>query len=344
MCSKHDHLSSISSKLVDVYCMVSTDSTLSPTEDTHLSVLPQDKRQCTTRHFIKWCERIAERTKNAPLLSINQDVFQEAVSCFCSQVSNVEDRLLIASAIGSKLGLSKDKVEYYVLRHKPSLHQSPLAFTVGRVTLPRKSKEGLKLFATSSSRYAFTRHSINLLEQISICIAHNEPVLLVGETGCGKTATIQYLASQCGHEFRVINMSQQSDVTDLLGGFKPLDVKQIVAPVREEFENLFCQTFSKKQNVKFLGHIQRVFAERRWDVLLKLMLHCQKSALSRKEKPEGNYIYQHCKSVILRFRLNNKAVFYDAFIGLCVSEANRLGFSLCLYKLEDVQDTNLNAL
>ena len=38
--------------------------------------------------------------------------------------------------------------------------------------------------------------------------------------------------------------------------FKPVQVSQLVAPVREEFEQLFHATFSVKQNAQFLGSIQ----------------------------------------------------------------------------------------
>jgi midasin len=46
-----------------------------------------------------------------------------------------------------------------------------------------------------------------------------EPVLLVGETGTGKTSAVQYLADKTGHHLVVINMNQQSDSADLLGGY-----------------------------------------------------------------------------------------------------------------------------
>ena len=38
--------------------------------------------------------------------------------------------------------------------------------------------------------------------------------------------------------------------------FKPVQVLQLVSPVREEFEQLFHATFSVKQNAKFLANIQ----------------------------------------------------------------------------------------
>jgi midasin len=46
----------------------------------------------------------------------------------------------------------------------------------------------------------------------------DEPVLLIGETGCGKTSAIQLIARYIGKTLTVINMSQQSESTDLLGG------------------------------------------------------------------------------------------------------------------------------
>ena len=37
-----------------------------------------------------------------------------------------------------------------------------------------------------------------------MCVANNEPVLLVGETGVGKTATINYLAQLTGTNTGII--------------------------------------------------------------------------------------------------------------------------------------------
>lgn len=37
------------------------------------------------------------------------------------------------------------------------------------------------------------------MERIAACIHMKEPVLLVGETGIGKTRVVQYLATQLGH-------------------------------------------------------------------------------------------------------------------------------------------------
>lgn len=63
-----------------------------------------------------------------------------------------------------------------------------------------------------------TRGSSCLLERVAVCLSLDEPALLVGETGTGKTTTLQLLAKQTGHKLIVINMNQQSDSSDLLGG------------------------------------------------------------------------------------------------------------------------------
>ncbi|CAM9986915.1 unnamed protein product, partial [Laminaria digitata] len=49
----------------------------------------------------------------------------------------------------------------------------------------------------------------------------------VGETGCGKTALVQRLASGTGRELVVQNLSLQTDGADLLGGFRPVEIRQL---------------------------------------------------------------------------------------------------------------------
>lgn len=100
-----------------------------------------------------------------------------------------------------------------------------------------------------------TRSSSCLLERIACCIAFQESVLLVGETGTGKTSTLQLLAKHTGNKLIVLNMNQQSDSVDLIGGYKPVELKIIFKSIREEFETLFRAEFDVIQNTKFLGHI-----------------------------------------------------------------------------------------
>ncbi|PKK33324.1 midasin AAA ATPase 1 [Columba livia] len=83
-------------------------------------------------------------------------------------------------------------------------------------------------------------------------------------------------------------MNQQSDTADLLGGYKPVDNKLIWLPLRESFEELFYQTFSRKKNQTFLGHIQTCYRQKRWRDLLKLMQHIHKSAINKEAKENAS--------------------------------------------------------
>ena len=51
-----------------------------------------------------------------------------------------------------------------------------------------------------------------------MCIKMNEPALIVGETGVGKTSAIQFLAQSTGHELVAVNLNQQTESCDLIGG------------------------------------------------------------------------------------------------------------------------------
>ena len=46
--------------------------------------------------------------------------------------------------------------------------------------------------------YSHTQSSLSLLEKVCRCVQMSEPVLLVGETGVGKTAAVNYLAQITG--------------------------------------------------------------------------------------------------------------------------------------------------
>lgn len=51
-------------------------------------------------------------------------------------------------------------------------------------------------------------------------------------------------------------MSQQSDSADLLGGFKPVNIRALAEPVLDRFRKAFFKTFSRKQNATFVGKVR----------------------------------------------------------------------------------------
>jgi len=53
-------------------------------------------------------------------------------------------------------------------------------------------------------------------------VANNEPVLLVGETGCGKTTVFQMLADALRQDLHIINAHQNTETGDLIGSQRPV--------------------------------------------------------------------------------------------------------------------------
>lgn len=205
-------------------------------------------RSATLRDLIKWFDR-TEATfvggkstpAEAPLLSLptRQRLLGDALDCFVTMIPDVELRTRICAELGDIL-------------------QADVAAPV-EYTLPAMSQQG------QQRPFARTRHAAALLEKLTRGVQHSEPLLLVGETGAGKTSVIQHLADKMGHKLSVINMSQQSDSSDLLGGFKPVETKTLLAPLKETFDQLFEQTFPLKSNAAFLTSFRKVYNKRKWD-------------------------------------------------------------------------------
>uniref|UniRef100_A0A3B4AV04 Midasin n=1 Tax=Periophthalmus magnuspinnatus TaxID=409849 RepID=A0A3B4AV04_9GOBI len=250
-------------------------------------------------------------------------------------LSRPESRLQMAEIIGSKLNISKQKAQHFCELYQPALSLSELEATVGRVALRRKQTEVVQLNVNQHT-FAATRPSAVLLEQLAVCVAKAEPVLLVGETGTGKTSTVQHLAQITGHRLRVVNMNQQSDTADLLGGYKPVDHKQILLPLREAFEELFSQTYSRKQNLTFLGHVQTCYREKRWHDLLRLMEHVCKSALTKELKNKTNDVRQQWEAMSTKLQHTQEqvqaceATMVFAFVEGTLAQAVRKGHWILL--------------
>uniref|UniRef100_A0A8B9KTP9 Midasin n=1 Tax=Astyanax mexicanus TaxID=7994 RepID=A0A8B9KTP9_ASTMX len=302
---KYPSLTTVVDRLLDIYCQltgdrhhISVSSSLQNPSEEKPTLL--EGRGLSLRDLLKWCDRICMNFDNSSSAT-SQNVFLEALDCFTAMLSKVESRLKLAEIIGSKLNISKEKAHHYCQLYQPGIIVTELEVTVGRGMLLRKQCDVVRL-ETEKQTFAATRPSSVLLEQLAVCVTKGEPVLLVGETGTGKTSTVQYLAGLTGHKLRVVNMNQQSDTADLLGGYKPVDHKLILLPLREAFEDLFSQTYSRKQNITFLGHVQTCFRGKRWQDLLKLMDHVCKSALTKElqDKPNAALLQEQWEALALK--------------------------------------------
>ncbi|KAE9368077.1 P-loop containing nucleoside triphosphate hydrolase protein, partial [Stipitochalara longipes BDJ] len=64
------------------------------------------------------------------------------------------------------------------------------------------------------------------MRRLYVLVAHalrnNEPVLLVGETGCGKTTVCQMLADAFNKDLHIVNAHQNTETGDLIGAQRPI--------------------------------------------------------------------------------------------------------------------------
>lgn len=74
---------------------------------------------------------------------------------------------------------------------------------------------------TTGSSLIWTKAMRRLFILVSQALVNNEPVLLVGETGSGKTTVCQVLAERMGKELHVINAHQNTETADIIGGQRP---------------------------------------------------------------------------------------------------------------------------
>ncbi|XP_062552715.1 midasin [Armigeres subalbatus] len=278
-----------------------------------LNNLPTSGRLVSTRDLIKLCRR------SDPSFSVTSTecayfVFQNAVDIFCSHLPAGDGKRNLIVSIGGKIGINKSRCDHLYEDYKPDVNVAATEeIKIGRVNMKRNLRgtlenendendrnfihKKIKLDKNASSvvktrdfklqnkapTFSFTRPASCLLERIAVSVAQNEPILLVGETGVGKTSSIQYLAYQTHHKLVVVNMNNQSDVSDLIGGFKPVDLSYVVTPLRYEFEMLFNKTFNAQKNEKFLTNVSICYNRGEYNVLVKLMLKIVEKVFTRQQ-------------------------------------------------------------
>lgn len=141
----------------------------------------------------------------------------------------------------------------------------------------------------NTSKFAPTPHALRLMESIAVSISRNEPTLLVGETGCGKTTLVQRLAASSNQELIVQNLSLQTDSTDLLGGYRPVELKHLARRLYVDFIDLFVASFSREKNKKFLDYIHSAYEKGQWKRLSQCFIRGANMGKNKVSSGSKNY-------------------------------------------------------
>ncbi|XP_048323691.2 midasin isoform X2 [Ziziphus jujuba] len=262
-------LKPLAEKLIETYGIVNSALSLHAGFQPGNSASANYLSRFSLRDLLKWCKRIVGMgfsfIGNEMSAYECDCIYQEAVDIFAAFSISAENRLTMRKEIAKLWAVPATVTETLYPPNKPVIKDLLSELRIGRVSLQRTQTT----LHTERKSFVEIRSSLHLLERLAASVKGNEPVLLVGETGTGKTTLVQDLALRLGQRLTVLNLSQQSDVADLLGGFKPMDAQFICFPLYKEFEDLFSKTFSVKANFDFLSRLQKYLTDKKWKMLLR---------------------------------------------------------------------------
>lgn len=229
------------------------------------------------RDLLKWAKRVSglDLDLSRPELTAvsSEKIYQEAIDVFAASTSSLDKRFATMSDEVAKMWGVVSPAP-----NKPLIQNLKSDIRVGRITLQRTHAEDF----LDKRPFVGIRSALVALERVACSIKYNEPVLLVGETGTGKTTLVQFLSMRLGQPLRVMNLSQQSDVADLLGGYKPTDARSVCMPLYHQFKKLLRKTVPEKGNAVFLGHLENFATLKKWENLLQLIQSAVNSVQSGK--------------------------------------------------------------
>ena len=241
-------------------------------------------RAFTLRDLLRWARRL--ETLRAPELSLLRGAgggkparpdalppklraaaYEEAADVLAGGLPSGPGRLAVLEAMAQCWGVSRDEVAHGEATRKPAMRRGNGAVAVGRATLPSDASSSEKSGGGGKS-WSQTGHAMRLLERVAKATQMTEPALLVGETGTGKTALVQRLADVAGAPLTVVNLSNQSESADFLGGFRPAGARHLCLPLLPRFRAAFDATFDAGANAAFVDRVARYAERRKWAHLL----------------------------------------------------------------------------
>ncbi|KAH7927800.1 midasin [Leucogyrophana mollusca] len=197
----------------------------------------------------------------------------------------------VSALVADSLALDPDRRRWVLQGRTPEfdtekdVNGDVVAVRVGRTRLAARVSKSM-VFPSVTRPFAMHKPAVCLLSRIATSISLGEPVLLTGETGTGKTSVVTHLASLLRRPLISLNLSHQTESSDLLGGFKPIDARIPGSELHERFLQLFGGTFSRRKNAKFEESARKAVAEGKWKravVLWKESVRLAKERIQAKQ-------------------------------------------------------------
>uniref|UniRef100_A0A0K0EEP4 Midasin n=1 Tax=Strongyloides stercoralis TaxID=6248 RepID=A0A0K0EEP4_STRER len=292
-------------------------------------------RQLISKDLFCACQRLEKITG----LSENVKVMMELIDVWVLFVDKKEIVFELGKLIAGYLAVTVDQLHHVLNIRKPTVEISKNDITIGRVHLPKQKEEIVKKKHCS---YGMTKDLCQLMERIAVCIDNEEPILLTGETGVGKTSGIQTIAMHLNANLKVVNLSQHSESSDLIGGYKPVSPMTLLLPIRESFLELMKKCFDIEKNQKFIGHLDKLLESKNFIDSLKLIKKAAENAIKH-----GKMVIEWAKLISRAQRMElslTSSTFPFAYIEGIVSEAAHKGYWLLVDEINLSSSECLDAI
>lgn len=135
-----------------------------------------------------------------------QELAEDGYMLLAERARRNDDKMVVKEVIESIMNVRIDEHIMYHLQNRPSAEASAY----------------LGCAIPTSSGIVWTSAMRRLYVLVARALRFNEPVLLVGDTGAGKTSVCQAFAAAVGRQLCTVNCHQNTETADLVGGMRPV--------------------------------------------------------------------------------------------------------------------------
>ncbi|VWU53406.1 dynein-related AAA-type ATPase, putative, partial [Hepatocystis sp. ex Piliocolobus tephrosceles] len=112
-----------------------------------------------------------------------------------------------------------------------------------------------------------------ILYEIMEAIYNKESLLLIGDTGVGKTALVDYISKLFNKKLHVFVFSEQSEASDLIGNYYPFNMSVKTNELLNKFQNFVTNYFAMYTNTKelnlFFLKLKIMISEKKYSTCLR---------------------------------------------------------------------------
>ncbi|WKX90319.1 hypothetical protein Q1695_009285 [Nippostrongylus brasiliensis] len=293
-----------------------------------------NSRRLTSTDLLRGCARISKLSD----LSSNIGIFTELIDVWCL-ADTLERSMALCRTVAAPLSITDDQISFHFLQRQPRLSHDDQFTTIGRCrisTLPY-------LHSIQKYRLGHTRNMLQLTERLAVCVQNREPVLLVGETGVGKTSVVQCLASMLNMSLKVVNLSPSTDTDDLISGYKPTTIFSILKPFTDFYNEVFSDNFNVDKNQRFLSHLEICLSSGRYHDYLAVTIATAEKALLRTGEKDVRWASVAVQGRRILSSLNSNAALFAISRG-AILEAVQEGHWLLIDEVNLAPPESLDAI